>query len=142
MQLFIYLMGIVPTITFLIFCLLLMHYPIHQCQLHLVMNLGITLAFIAVLTIILLMVKMLLLITLNQHGSTFTGGGSQSFRELLLTQIMPWVSTIAPNSSRIGIWGHSLGAIFVLDCLKIIHALTIIIYLHHHFYGRMKESSR
>ncbi|EEV2750076.1 alpha/beta hydrolase, partial [Escherichia coli] len=48
----------------------------------------------------------------------FTGGGSQSFRELLLTQIMPWVSTIAPNSSRIGIWGHSLGAIFVLDCLK------------------------
>lgn len=72
----------------------------------------------------------------------FTGGGSQSFRELLLTQIMPWVSTIAPNSSRIGIWGHSLGAIFVLDCLKIIHALTIIIYLHHHFYGRMKESSR
>lgn len=24
----------------------------------------------------------------------FTGGGSQSFRELLLTQIMPWVSTI------------------------------------------------
>ncbi|EFI7284253.1 TPA: alpha/beta hydrolase, partial [Escherichia coli] len=48
----------------------------------------------------------------------FTGGGSQSFRELLLTQIMPWVSTIVPTSSKLGIWGHSLGAIFVLDCLK------------------------
>ncbi len=30
-QLFIYLMEIAPTITFLIFFLLLMHYPIHQC---------------------------------------------------------------------------------------------------------------
>lgn len=48
----------------------------------------------------------------------FTGGGSQTFRELLLTQIMPWVSTVVPSSSKLGIWGHSLGAIFVLDCLK------------------------
>ncbi|HFO8530171.1 TPA: alpha/beta hydrolase, partial [Escherichia coli] len=48
----------------------------------------------------------------------FTGGGSKTFRELLQTQVMPWVSTIVPGSSKLGIWGHSLGAIFVLDCLK------------------------
>ena len=43
-------------------------------------------------------------------------GGSQEFRQFLLTEIIPYVEKRAPSDpSKRAIWGHSFGGLFVLD---------------------------
>ncbi len=45
-------------------------------------------------------------------------GGSQAFRVLIATQIMPWVEAqVKLDPSRKVLWGHSYGGLFVLDSL-------------------------
>jgi len=51
---------------------------------------------------------------IQPHGRK--GGGSQQFRQLLLTHIVPWVETqAASDPHQRGLWGHSYGGRFVLD---------------------------
>ena len=52
-----------------------------------------------------------------EHGR-YPGGGSEAFRQLLLTQIVPWAEQRAASDARKrALWGHSFGGLFVLDTL-------------------------
>ena len=43
-------------------------------------------------------------------------GGSSQFRELIVSEIIPWVeSEVRLNPQRKALWGHSYGGLFVLD---------------------------
>ena len=43
-------------------------------------------------------------------------GGSSQFRELIVSEIMPWVeSEVRLDPQRKALWGHSYGGLFVLD---------------------------
>ncbi|WP_233593062.1 alpha/beta hydrolase [Candidatus Pantoea deserta] len=54
----------------------------------------------------------------NAGQERYPGGGSHEFRELLLTQIVPWAETQATsNPQQRALWGHSFGGLFVLDTL-------------------------
>lgn len=57
--------------------------------------------------------------TLDPALNGLATGGAAAFRQLLSTQIRPEVARrVALDASRQGIWGHSLGGLFVLDTLR------------------------